>query len=98
MPDLPIELADTPVVRRAPVVLVVAPKLGVEGLLLLVHRVVHVLLAPLSDRFQTPSEPCAHRSHLHCELPSSAACTDVVRPRKSNVLGFFPCRFACSSA
>src|ERR1700730_7614392 len=77
IPDLPIELADTPIVRRAPVVLVVAPKFGVEGLLLRVHRVVHVLLTPLGDRFQAPTEPCAHRPHVHCELPSSAAYTHV---------------------
>ena len=33
-----IELPKTLEVRRAPVVLVVAPELGIEGLLLLVHR------------------------------------------------------------
>ena len=77
VPDPPIELPDTPVIRRAPVILVVAPEFGVEDLLLLVHRIVHVLLAPLSDCFQAPSEPLAHGPHVDCELPSSAACTDV---------------------
>jgi len=44
---------------------------------LLVHGVMHMLLAPLGDRFQAPSEPFAHCPYVHCELPSSAACTDV---------------------
>ena len=79
-PDLPIELPDAPVIRRAPVVLVVAPEFSVEGLLLRVHRVVPVLLAPLGDRLQAPTEPFAHRPHVHCELPSPAACSDVRKP------------------
>ena len=45
-PGRPIELPDAPVVRRSSGVLVVAPELGVEELLLLVHRLVSVLLAP----------------------------------------------------
>jgi hypothetical protein len=36
-----------------------------------------MLLAPLGDRFEAPSEPFAHCPYVHCELPSSAACTDV---------------------
>src|SRR5262249_21788654 len=65
MPDLPIELPDARVVRRAPVILVVAPKFGVEGSLLRVHSVVPVFLAPLGDRLQAPTEPFACRPHVH---------------------------------
>ena len=90
MPDLPIELPDAPVVRRAPVVLVVAPEFGVEGLLLRVHRVVPVRLAPLRDRLQATTEPFAHRAHVHCELPSSAACRDVREPKEIKCGRFLP--------
>ena len=41
--DCPKELPETSGVRRASVVLVVAPELGVEGLLLPVHRLMAVL-------------------------------------------------------
>jgi hypothetical protein len=77
LPDLPKELPDTPVVRRSPVILVVAPESGVEGLLLFLHRHVAVLLAPFGNRLQAPSEPLLHRSHVHGEFPFPAAGTDV---------------------
>jgi hypothetical protein len=48
--DASIELQKALRVCRAAVVLVVASELGVEGLLLLVHRCMSVLLAPFSDR------------------------------------------------
>src|SRR6516225_8058992 len=92
--DFPVELPDAPVVRRAPVVLVVAPEFGVEGLLLRVHRVVPVRLAPLRDRLQATTEPFAHRPHPHCELPSSAACRDVREPKEIKCGRFLPCRVA----
>ena len=75
--DSPIELQKTLIVCRAAVVLVVALELGVEGLLLLVHRCMSVLPAPCRDRLEAPAEPLAHRSHMHCELPSPAACANV---------------------
>ena len=80
MTDLSIELPDTAVVRRAPVILVVAPELGVEDFLLLSHRLVPVLLAPFGDRLQPPAEPFADRLHVDCELPLPAACADVRKP------------------
>ena len=43
--DCPIELPDAPGVRRSSVILVVARELGVEGLLLFVHRLMAVLWA-----------------------------------------------------
>ena len=90
MPNLPIELPDARVIRWAPVILVVAPKFGVEGLLLHAHRVVPVLLAPLGDRLQAPTEPFAHRPHAHCEFPSSAACGDVRKPKEVKCGRFLP--------
>jgi hypothetical protein len=59
-PGTPIEPKQTAVVRRSPVILVVASELGVEDLLLLVHRIVPVFLTPLGNRFQAPTEPFAH--------------------------------------
>src|SRR5271169_2995602 len=77
MTDFLIELPDISVVRRSPVILVVAPEFGVEGFLLLTHRHVAVLLAPFGNRLQAPAEPLLHRSHVHCEFPSPATGTDV---------------------
>ena len=73
----PIELPDASGVRRSSVILVVAPELGIEGRLLFVHRLVAVLPAPFGYCRQAPAEPFLHRPHVHCELPSPAACTDV---------------------
>src|SRR5260370_40421175 len=75
--DCPIELPDASGVRRSSVILVVAPELSVEGCLLFVHRLMAVFLAPFGYRRQAPSESFLHRPHVHCELPSPAACTDV---------------------
>jgi hypothetical protein len=75
--DPPIKLPKASVVRRSPVVLVVAAELGVKGLLLLVHRIVPVRLTPLGDLLQPPTESLADRPHVYCELPLSAACADV---------------------
>jgi hypothetical protein len=79
--DFPMELPGAPGVRRSPVVLVVAPELGIEGRLLFVHRLVSVLLAPFGYCRQAPAEPLLHRPHVHCELPSPAACADVRKSR-----------------
>ncbi len=77
MADCPIELPDASGVRWSSVILVVAPELGVEGRLLFAHRIVAILLAPFGYCRQAPSEPFLHRPHIHCELPSPAACADV---------------------
>ena len=94
----PIKLPETLGVRGSPVVLIVAPELGIEGFLLLAHRCMSVLPAPCADRREAPTEPLAHRSHLHGELPSTAVCANVRQPEKVEVLGFFPCLFARPSA
>src|SRR5438034_10838501 len=75
--DTPIELQKALRVRRSAVVLVVASELGVEGLLLLVHWCMSVLLAPFGDRCEAPAEPLANRSHLYYELPSPSSCAYV---------------------
>jgi hypothetical protein len=46
--DPPIKLPKALVVRRSPVILVVAAELGVKRLLLLVHRIVPVRFTPLT--------------------------------------------------
>jgi hypothetical protein len=61
---------------------VVASELGVESLLLLVHRCMSVLLAPCGDGREAPAEPFTHRSHMHGELPSPAACANVRQTEK----------------
>ena len=86
--DTPIELQKVLKVCRSAVVLVVASELGVEGFLLLVHRCMSVLLAPCGDRREAPAEPLAHRSHMHCELPSPAACANVRQTEKVEGAGF----------
>jgi hypothetical protein len=65
MTDLLIELPEFSVVRRSSVILIVAPELGVEGFLLLVHRCVAVFLAPFGDCRQAPAKPLLHRSYDH---------------------------------
>jgi len=86
--DTPIELQKALRVCRAAVVLVVASELGVEGLLLLVHHRMPVLLAPFGDRREAPTEPLAHRPHMHCELPSPAAGANVRQTEKVEGAGF----------
>ena len=86
--DAPIELQKALRVCRSAVVLVVASELGVEGFLLLVHRCMSVLLAPCGDRREAPAESLAYRSHMHCELPSPAACADVRQTEKVEGAGF----------
>ncbi len=75
--DCPIELPEASSVRRTSVILVVASELGIEGLLLLVRRLMAVLPAPFGYSRQAPSETLLHRLRIHHELPSSAACADV---------------------
>jgi len=86
--DTPIELQKALRVGRAAVVLVVASGLGVEGLLLFVHRCMSVHLAPFGDRREAPAEPLAHRSHMYRELPAPAACANVRQTEKVEGAGF----------
>ena len=96
--DPPIELPDAAVVRRTPIVLVMAAEFGVKGFLLLSYRIVPVLLAPGDDRLQPSPEPFGDRLHVHCELPFRLRAHICVKPRKSKVSGFFPCRLAFLAA
>jgi hypothetical protein len=43
------KLHDAAVIRRAPVLLVMAAEFGIQGLLLFAHRLVPVLFAPVGD-------------------------------------------------
>jgi len=52
-PDLSLELHKAAEVRRASVVLVVAPELPVERFLLRVHRIMPMLATPRRHGFQT---------------------------------------------
>jgi hypothetical protein len=61
--DRPIELPEAPGVRWTSVILVVASELGVEGLQLLAHRLMAVLLAPFGYCRQAPSETGAKKVH-----------------------------------
>jgi len=54
--DPPIELPQTSVVRRASVVLVVAPQFRIEGLLLLRHGVMPMLTAPFGHGLEGPRQ------------------------------------------
>ena len=65
-----------------------ASELGVEGLLLLVHRCMSVLLAPCGDGREAPAEPFTHCSHMHGELPSPTACANVRQAKKVEGAGF----------
>lgn len=55
----PIESLETAIVRRSPVVLVVAPEFGIERRGLMLDRVVPMLLAPLRHRLHTAPKACA---------------------------------------
>src|SRR5262249_10871893 len=87
-----IELPKTLEVRRAPVVLVVAPELGIEDLLLLVHRRMTMLLAPSTDRRQASAEPFVHRPYMHCgprklmKVLSVTTLLSAQRPRLSTLI------------
>jgi hypothetical protein len=71
------ELPNSAVVRASSVVLVMAAGLGVQGFLLLVHRIVPVLFAPFPDCLQPSTKPFGNRLHVHCELPLSAKLTGL---------------------
>ena len=67
------ELPNSAVVRASSVVLVMAAELGVQGFLLLFHRIVSVLFAPFPDCLQPSTQPFDNGLHVHCELPLPAA-------------------------
>jgi hypothetical protein len=96
--DCPIELPDAPGVRRSSVILVVAPEFGIEGLLLFLHRLVSVRPAPFGDRRQAPRNRFFIVRTFTVNFPLRLRAQMCVKPRKSNVAGFFSCLFACSSA
>ena len=81
-PDEPIELPQTAVVRRPPVVLVVAPEFGVERRGLVLDRVVPMLLAPLRHRLHTAPKAFADGPDVNREPPPSAARTHVRETEK----------------
>src|SRR6266511_2194718 len=72
-PDTHIELPQTAVVRRAAVVLVVAPKLRVEHVLLCAHGLVPMRAAPYGNGLGGPLQALLHRLHVHREFASAAA-------------------------
>ena len=74
----PIEPLETAIVRRSPVVLVVAPEFGIECCGLVLDRVVPMLLAPLRHRLHTASKACADSNAprgSHASRASAANCT-----------------------
>jgi hypothetical protein len=80
--DVSVEPPHAAVVRRPPVVLVVASEFGVERRRLILDRIVPMPLAPLRHRLQTPPKAFAHRPNVNRELPPSAARTDVREAEK----------------
>ena len=68
----PVELPDTPGVRRPPVVLVVAPQLCVEDRPLMCQLVVPMLSAPDGSRFERSPQALLHRPEVDRELASQA--------------------------
>src|SRR5216683_37655 len=73
----PIEPLETAIVRRSPVVLVVAPEFGIERRGLILDRVVPMLLAPLRHRLHTAPKAFANGPNVNREPPPSAARTDM---------------------
>src|SRR5436309_8432689 len=73
------ELPKTPVVRRSPIVLVVAPELPVEGLLLLLNGIMSMLLTPSRHLLETALEPLSHRPEVDREFPLPASFVPQLR-------------------
>src|SRR2546425_10489354 len=78
----PIEPLETAIVRRSPVVLVVAPEFGIERRGLMLDRVVPMVLAPLRHRPHTASKACAHGPDVNREPPPPAARTHMRETEK----------------
>ncbi len=88
--NTPIELPDTSVVLSASVILVVAAEFGVQGFLLLVHRLVPVLLTPVGDGLQPSAEPFGYRLHMHYESTLSVAGAKVLEAEEIEGFGLLP--------
>ena len=54
-----------------------AAKLPVEGLTLVLDRIVPVLLTPAGEGFQAPPEPLPHRPDVDREVPPTASLADM---------------------
>src|SRR3989442_719701 len=78
----PIEPLETAIVRRSPVVLVVAPEFGIERRGLMLDRVVPMVLAPLRHRPHTASKACAHGPDVNRKPPPPAARTHMRETEK----------------
>ena len=63
--DRPKELPETPVVRRSPVILIMALQLPVECFLLRLYRIMPMLFAPGRHILKTAPETLSHRSYLN---------------------------------
>src|SRR2546427_4913316 len=70
----PIELLETAIVRRSPVVLVVAPEFGIERRGLMLDRVVPMLLAPLRHRLHTADRKSTRLNSSHSQISYAVFC------------------------
>ncbi len=86
------ELPQSPVVRRPPVVLIVAPEFPIEGFLLLLNEIVPMLLTPSRHFLQTALEPLAHRPEVDREIPSPASFADMRESKKIESFWLPPAR------
>ena len=86
------ELPKTPVVRRSPIVLVVAPEVPVEGLLLLLNGIMPMLLTPSRHFHETALEPLSHRPEVDREIPSPASLADMRETKKIESCWLSPAR------
>ena len=80
--DRPKEHPETPVVRRSPIVLIMALQFLVEGFLLLLYKIVPMLFAPGRHIRKTAPETLSHRSYLNREFPLPASFADVRKTKK----------------
>src|SRR5215471_12047996 len=77
-----------------------AAELGVQGFLLLAHRIMPMLFAPFPYGLQPSSEPLGHGFHMYCELPLSAAGAYVHKSQEMEGCSFLslpPCLLVCIS-
>ena len=75
--NAPIVLPQSAEVRRTPVVLVMPSQLPIEGLALVLDRIMSVLPAPGSHCFQASLEPLSHGPNMNREVSSPAPLTDM---------------------